>query len=191
MLNFNPDLHQYSVGNEILPSITQILSAEGFVDTTWYTDAGRDRGTIRHLVTHQHDIGELYEDELDPEYLPTLKAYKAFLKDTGFKVRDSEVPRYHKTLKYAGTPDKVGELGKYIAVVEIKGLGLEPWHQIQTAAQAELVKQDYNVVIVKRFSLRFKPDGTYRLEEHANRQDAGIWLSAVAVHNWKRNYLRR
>ncbi len=190
-LKFNPDIHQYSVGNEILPSITQVLEAEGFIDTAWYTDSGRDRGTIVHLITHQYDTGELFEDEVAPEYLPYLKAYKKWKEETGFPVKDSEVPRHHRTYKYAGTPDKVGEFRKYISVVEVKSGAVEPWICLQSAAQAELVKQDYDVTIVKRYELQLKPDGTYRMNEHTSRQDQGIWLAALSCYQWKNNNLKR
>jgi hypothetical protein len=167
-----------------------VLAAENFICTDWYTDAGRDRGTIVHEITHLHDIGELIEDELVPEYLPRLTAYKKFLKDTGFKVLHSEVPRYHKTHRYAGTPDKVGEFGKYMAVIDLKSGDSKPWHSIQTAGQAELVKDNLSVILVKRFGLQLKTDGTYRLTEHYNRQDAGIWMACLSCFNWKRNHRR-
>lgn len=190
MLKFDPDLHQYSIGSEILPSITQILAAEGFIDSTWYTAAGRDRGTTAHKITHDYDMGELFEELLDPAYIPYLKAYKQFLQDTGFKVLASEVPRYHMALRYAGTPDKVGEMRGCFAVVEQKSGALEPWTRIQAAAQGELVKQDFNVARVKRYGLQLRPDGKYRLIEYDNRQDEGIWLSTLAIHHWKHNNLK-
>ncbi len=190
MLKFDPITHTYSVGSEILPSITQVLVAEGFINTDFYTAGGRDRGTIIHEVTCLHDSGDLIEDEVLAEYLPYLRAYKDFLKDTGFRSLESETPRYHKTLWYAGTPDRVGEMGKYMAVVDIKSGAVETWHKLQLAAQGELVKQDFNVVMVKRYGLQLRPDGKYRLQEYPDRQDAGMWRSIIAVHNWKKQNLK-
>ncbi len=190
MVKFDPHTHTYSVGSEILSSITQILFAEGFIDPFWYTADGRDRGSIIHEVTCLYDNGDLIEDEILAEYIPYLQAYKSFLKDTGFKVLESEAPRYHKTLRYAGTPDRIGEMGKYMAVVDIKSGAVELWHKLQLAAQAEFVKQDFNVVMVKRYGLQLKSDSSYRLQEYTDRQDAGMWQAIVSVHNWKKANLK-
>jgi len=190
-LRFDPERHVYSVGNEVLPSITQILRHEGFIDTARYSEQGRERGTIVHLITHQYDTGELLESEIDPAYLPYLAAYKHWKEDSGFIVRDTEVPRYHKTLRYAGTPDKVGVLSNSIAIVEVKSGAVEPWITLQTAAQAELVKQDYGITFVRRYGLQLKPNGSYRMEEHTDRQDQGVWLSALACYQWKKIHLGR
>jgi hypothetical protein len=90
------------------PSITTILSAEGFVDTSHYDDWSRDRGSMVHLACHYDITGELDEDSLDDEIRPYLAAFRKFMAESGFKVEKSEVPAANLTYGYVGTPDLVG-----------------------------------------------------------------------------------
>jgi hypothetical protein len=89
-------------------SVTQILKAEGFIDTTYYTEYGRERGSFVHLACHYDDIGDLDEYTLDPEIKPYLDAYRRFKAESGFIVERSESPMMSTKYLYAGTPDKVG-----------------------------------------------------------------------------------
>lgn len=43
---------------------------------------------------------------------------------------------------------------------------------------------------LKRAAVELHPDGTYKLYPYEDRNDLAMWLAVVAVHNWKRNYLR-
>lgn len=90
------------------PSITQILKAEGFIDTTFYDEWSRDKGSMVHLACHYDVTGELDEDSLDDEIRPYLKAFRKFMVESGFKVDKSEVPAANLTYGYVGTPDLIG-----------------------------------------------------------------------------------
>lgn len=90
------------------PSITEILKAEGFIDTTFYDEWSRDKGSMVHLACHYDVTGELDEDSLDDEIRPYLEAFRKFMVESGFKVDKSEVPTANLTYGYAGTPDLVG-----------------------------------------------------------------------------------
>lgn len=105
---FEKEGHVYTAAGKILPSITQILSAEGFVNTAFYDDWSRDRGSMVHLACHYDITGELDEDSLDDEIRPYLAAFRKFMAESGFKVDKSEVPAANLTYGYAGTPDLVG-----------------------------------------------------------------------------------
>jgi len=107
---FNDDGHVYESfsGGLYYGSVTQILKAEGFIDTTYYTEYGRDRGSFVHLACHYDDIGDLDEDTLDPEIKPYLDAYRRFKAESGFVVEQSETPMMSTKYLYAGTPDKIG-----------------------------------------------------------------------------------
>jgi len=91
------------------PSITEILKAEGFVDTTFYDEWSRQKGKYVHLAIKYYLAEELDESQLDPEIVPYLNAFKMFLKDSRFEPVSVEVPGYCTTLRYAGTPDLVGK----------------------------------------------------------------------------------
>jgi hypothetical protein len=105
---FNPEGHVYTHNGLILPSITQILQAEGFIDTTWFDEWSRDKGSMVHLAVNYDVNNELDESSLDPEIVPYFEAWKKFKQDTGFKVDKSEIPAMNLTYMYAGTPDLIG-----------------------------------------------------------------------------------
>ncbi|MFA5158725.1 MAG: hypothetical protein WC451_06105 [Patescibacteria group bacterium] len=105
---FEKEGHVYTADGRVYPSITQILSAEGFINTAFYDEWSRDRGSMVHLACHYDITGELDEDSLDDEIRPYLAAFRKFMAESGFKVDKSEVPAINKLYGYAGTPDLVG-----------------------------------------------------------------------------------
>jgi CRISPR/Cas system-associated exonuclease Cas4 (RecB family) len=185
---FDAEKHEYRIDGKILPSITQILKDEGFIDSTWYNVAARDKGTMVHLLTHLWDVDELWDlDQVTNENRPYLEAYTAFLKENCVEITQSERPMWHPS-GYAGTPDKAAffrENGER-AVIEIKTGSKAPWHPLQTAAQAILLKHlcpEYT--LLDRYALYLSPNG-YKLEQHKDRADYTMWKSILAVHNWKK-----
>lgn len=107
-VTFEPEGHIYTWNGRRLPSITQILAAEGFINTDWYDEWSRDKGSMVHLACHYDITNELDEDSLDDEIRPYLAAFRKFMADSGLKVERSEVPGVNTTHIYAGTPDLVG-----------------------------------------------------------------------------------
>jgi len=122
-LFFYEEGHIYlaSDGTTELPSVTNILKSEGFIDDTWFNDYVRDRGNNIHLACHLDDINELDEDTVGEVELPYLEAYRKFKRESGFMVEESEVPKANLKLMFAGTPDKQG----YFPNGNLKRAGLE------------------------------------------------------------------
>ena len=100
--------HRYRFNGVTVPSVTQILLSEGFIDATWYTEMGRSRGSYVHEARHLDDIGQLDETSIDPEIAPYLEAWRLFKRETGFEVSTSEVPMASGRYLYAGRPDVTG-----------------------------------------------------------------------------------
>jgi hypothetical protein len=107
-VTFEPEGHVYTWNGIHPDSITQILKAEGFINTDWYDEWSRDKGSMVHLACHYDIAGELDEDSLDDEIRPYLAAFRKFMADSGLKVERSEVPGVNTTHLYCGTPDIVG-----------------------------------------------------------------------------------
>jgi hypothetical protein len=205
MLRFDPDKHEYWLsegGREVkLPSVTQILADVGILDASEYRTTkkladgrevdARTFGTYVHQACHYDDLGTLDEDTLDAAIKPYLGGYRAFKRDVAFKVLLSEVPSYHPQYRYAGTPDKAGlfERGNICAIVDIKTGAPSPWHRIQLAAYSFIQRWE-DCAAPGRFGLYLNESGTYKLIEYKDRQDGQIFLSALAVFNWKRNLLK-
>lgn len=153
-VEFDRDEHIYIRRGVTLPSITQILTAERIIDTSFYTEEGRDRGKNVHLACHLFDTGQIGEEEIDAETEPYLRAWISFKRDTGFVVVDSEKPLASKLYGFAGTPDRVGEFDDKLSP--------------------------------KRLAVELHNDGTYKLFPYSDPQDFQIFLSILAVHNWKK-----
>lgn len=107
-VKFEPEGHVYTYRGEHWPSITQILKAEGFIDTSHYDTWSRDKGSMVHLACKYHLLDELDEETLDPVIIPYLDAFKRFLSESDFWVHKSEMPGVNTTYRYSGTPDLVG-----------------------------------------------------------------------------------
>lgn len=186
-VRFDEAKHEYSFYSQtaqrwqVVPSVTQILRAENFIDVSHYQEYGRERGKLAHLAIHFYDIGELDEDSLDPVLVPYLDAWKKFLIDTKAEVVESEIPCIDPSGLCAGTPDKALWIFGDTAIGEIKTGSIEPWAKIQAAAYSQMKG------IKNRFGIKLSNDGKYKLEQFKDRQDAGIWNSCLACYYWKKN----
>ncbi len=185
MLTFDDATHTYKIDGRALPSVTEILRAEGFIDTAFFSDFGRERGKLAHLAIHLHDAGELDEDSLDPVLRPYLDAWIKFKADTGCTILESEQPCADQFGRYAGTPDKIVLLDGKPTLLDIKTGVVSPWVRLQLCAYCEAKG------IYRRAAVQLCEDGTYKLHHYTDRQDFGVWNAVLAVYHWKRNEMRR
>jgi hypothetical protein len=183
MLTFDPEKHEYRLNGVVIPSITQILAGVGLIDTTWFTEASRDRGTLVHRIIHWHLTGELDEDSVDPTLKPYFDAFLQFERDSKLTVEAIEKPMVSELYRFAGTPDIVGCQNGHNAVIDIKTGSIPAWVALQLAGQEILV----NHPSIERFSLLLTGDGKYKLTPHRGRQDRQLFLSALALYHWKYN----
>lgn len=108
-LLFNADKHIFTIEStgERIPSITQVLKAEGLspdysgVDP-WYAL----RGTYTHKATQLHDNDNLEENTIDPEIAPYLAAYRKFRSEWSREIIGIECQLWSPTYKYAGIIDR-------------------------------------------------------------------------------------
>jgi hypothetical protein len=66
-LEFIEDDHLYHFRGAVVPSVTGILKEMGFIDTAWFDDYSRQRGSFAHKATHLDDM-----DQLDGKALTLL-----------------------------------------------------------------------------------------------------------------------
>ncbi len=191
MLTFDEPTHCYRWDGQIVPSVTQALSL-----LTDFSMAPPDvlknkqvLGTAVHKMIELDANNDLDEAGLTESLKGYLEAWRGFKTETSIVIESMEQklfnPRYH----YAGTYDLVGILQGERAVVDLKTSPFYPVNCLQTAAYLDL----YNVNakstadhVTKRFSLHIRPDGTYRLEPHKDRNDFSVFLSTVSIFQWKR-----
>ena len=196
-LTFDKDSHTYRWQGVLVPNVTRLLQAlHSFADVPLdILEAAQDRGTDVHSMTQMFDEDDLDEARLKierPDLHTYLAGYRKFLRDATPNWRSIEEPVFHRTLRYATTPDRIGEIkfeGKRVpdAVVEIKtSLSSHPVWGIQTAAQANAAGRP----TARRFSLQLFPDATYKLREWPDPDDWPAFVSLVTLNTWKiRNHL--
>jgi len=188
MNTFDPISHIYRIDGVVVPSVTQVLVAEGFIDATWFTEYSRDKGINKHLTIHYYETDQLDEENLDPVLKNTLDAWKAFKLDTGFVVSASETPLYSAQYRFAGTPDILGTFRDTTpAIIDFKGQVVSPWVGLQLAAQ-EILEGTHGR---KRFALQLMDTGKYKLHLFTDRQDRNIFMAALSIHHWKRNHVKK
>lgn len=182
VLEFDAALHEYRLGGRVLPSVTQILGDVGFYERVgmdpWYAE----RGTAVHEYCQLDDEDDLAEESVTPEMKGYLEAWRRFRKESKAKVLSIEERIYHPVYGYAGTLDRIVKIGRDEAIVDLKTGSPARWHAIQTGAYAA-AKQ--GKAPYRRFACYLKDDGSYSLQEHKDRADGAVWLSALTVWKWR------
>jgi len=181
---FDHALHEYIVdGGEVLPSITQMLVQSGEVDDRFFSEDSRERGIQVHRLTLDYDLGAIE----DPRAVTSK--YKGWLLAWAKLVELLERPQWlhleepftHPTLRFAGTPDRVGHVLKLLSVAEIKSgphvrakrRGHPGPHELQTALQAILVASTLHLrpELVTRWGLYIEGSGDCKalhFKDHAD-----------------------
>jgi len=179
-IKFDAETHTYTVGDRVVPSVTQILQEVGIIDTRWYTDEARIRGTYVHEAIHLHHNGGLNYDSLDAVIKPYFDAYLKFLKITKFEYIDGEEIVYHEARNYIGTYDLHGRYNNLNTLLDIKtGTSAPKWAGLQTAAYADCLGMPMRKVLL------LKVNG-WSVISYKDYRDYTVFQSAAAVVNWKR-----
>lgn len=140
--HYDDERHLYTVDGIPIPSLTQMLQADGLVDYS-HVDAGmlehkRDLGSRVHARTWEADCGMDVEAAPDDES-PYLDAWRKAVRLAGWKWDSGEMPSLGcvEGFLYGFTCDRIGRdrEGNKI-VVEIKtSYSPHGWHRTQTALQ--------------------------------------------------------
>lgn len=167
------------------PRVTDILKEAGLIDTTWFTDHARDRGTAVHLACQYDDEGTLDDASVTDElkgYLAAYRKWKAQSGRTTFAAAETRI--VHPSGLYSGSPDRISD-NPLAEVWDIKTGSPLPWHPIQLAAYANLMPYPYSY---RRFTLYLKEDGTYTVKEYPISEtvhDLSVFMACLTLHNWK------
>lgn len=195
-LAFDAEKHQYVLDGQILPSVTQVLSATGFVDATWFTPEATTRGSYVHKLVELHITRELDETTVDDALVGYFDAWKRFVDESGVDTDTwtVEKPMGSWAHRFAGTPDYIGIIGGKVAVIDLKtSVTVSASEQLQTAAYKMLINEtrQQGLPVTHRFSLHVAAEGTYKLIEHKDRQDAQIFMAALACWHYQHNNGRK
>lgn len=184
VLTFDPESHTYRFGGQVVPGVTSILTPlTGYGSVPAHVlEAASNFGKAVHLACELDDLGELDESLLDPALAPYLAGWRKFSADHAVKWEQIEQPVYHATLRYAGTPDRIGTVRGMQAVVDIKSTAdLYPSVGPQLAAYAQASNLPPHV---QRLAVQLKADGTYVAKPYTDPSDFPVFCSLLTLRNW-------
>lgn len=189
MLTFDAPTHTYKYAGREVPHVTGILD---IIDTLKHVDPkvlenARQEGVDMHRMIQLECADALDEERLPLWLRPRFRGWRRFRSDTGFVPTHSEQIVYHPLYGYAGTLDLRGTM-RYqhvdiIAMIDLKrSFAAGRLIGLQTAAyDAALVAEHKVEPADRRFALRLRPEGDYRLEPFDRRDDFAMFLSCLNV----------
>lgn len=118
MFQFDPATHRYTVGNKIVPSVTQVVHGVMplGINDTW----AMQRGTALHLACALDNQNRLDLATVHDEIRPKLDAWRRFRADFPRVIVANELPLFHEDYQYAGTPDVIFDDDGNSIVCDIK-----------------------------------------------------------------------
>ena len=186
-LFFDAEAHAYYVNGRPVLSVTQVLKSVGFIDDTYYTEEGRERGTFVHEACEAVDLGDAPLEDVPDDLRWYVRAWVRFRDEHGFEAEEIEKPRANLTLCYAGTPDRVGRFtrGQWAGrrfVIDFKTGALAKWWRYQLAGYRGMFDAAELEGGLGRMSLRLDPGGIAKPEPYADHVgDWRVFTAALTV----------
>lgn len=192
------DTSQYWVDGERWPSVTECLDMIGLPELAGIPPEtlarAAERGQMVHAWCDLEDTEGIQVD-IDPDLQGYVDAYRRFKRELGVEILTQEMKVKHEGYKYVGTLDRIARLRKSKHpddpfVFDIKAASMEsPSTRLQVAGYALAVKDsarnDRRYWIVRRGSVRLRPDGKYQWRTHRDESDTQDFLAAVRLAHFK------
>jgi hypothetical protein len=195
---FCEETHTYKTADGIIvPSATQILKSEGFINFDGIPHAILERkrrlGTLVHQATHLWENGEdLNQFDIPEAAWPYIKGYINFCNDTGFQpdlVEKRMLANVHG-MCYGMTPDRRGDLHGIRTILELKcGVSESPVWGLQLAYYDVGVNNTKGRPCDARAALQLGPQFPpgYKLFPYEDPVDYHVAMNALADVIWKQN----
>lgn len=159
---------------EQLPHITGMLEQTRWIDRTWFTADSSERGVAVHQLTADYDMGALDLERLISRYRPYVLAYAEAMAVLQPTIRHVEEPLITQVAPHwGGRPDRGVIVRGVPGPLEIKTGDPDKSHPIQTALQAILLEQEFNLPAEyqARFCVYVKDNGRCKVVPHESRSD--------------------
>lgn len=209
---FDADRHVYTINGTAVPSVTQVLSEERFIDFSDIPNGimaeARARGTYVHQVLHAYLEDDFDVDDCDPRFRGYLDSAIAYLAEARIKpLRDSdgkaiavEYRFWHYARRYAGTVDYIAvDNDGALAIMDFKtGNPLDVATPLQTAAYELGVRDCLLPTLanpytgpIRRRAIKLDRDGSRaRVEPYNDPRDLSMFLCALNCVHFRRNSLK-
>ena len=107
---FDEEDHVYTLDGVVIRSVTEILTALGYIDPRWFTELPCIRGIKVHKACSilettggvNWDGLKAIEDQLGTPIVGFVRGYERFKRETGWLSNRTEYPRYYRGGLYAG-----------------------------------------------------------------------------------------
>lgn len=187
MLTFDSEIHEYKWNGVVVPSVTQILEAQGIIDYSFLPPSTREmaleRGSMVHQYTQYDDEADLDDDLVDPVIAPYLAAWRKYRRETSFEPDRIEFRGYDPIWRYAGTLDRTGLARKTRRkLVDIKTNTAPAWVRMQLAGYAAFLPDPKTY---ERECVELHKDETYRVIPFSVKEfdrDLNDFRSVVRAH---------
>ncbi len=189
---FEPETHSYFLGKNRLIGVSEAIQAAGLKDFSQIApdvlEHARQRGTAVHAACHFLDEGDLDWATVSPEIEPYVRAWERFKKETGVELIEIEKPKFHATLGFAGTPDRVVNLYPHKGIIDLKTYKPDLVTGVQLSSYSYLnFGPQPTWDAPKRWGLWLKDDGKYSLTEYTDRSDERIFLACLDICKFKKS----
>lgn len=210
--SFDRESHVYRIGDHVVPSVTQVLNDERFIDFSGVPDGilatAQARGTYVHQVLHAYLEDDFDLDDCDPRfrgYVDSAIAYLADLKkqplrDASGQAIAVEYRFWHARRMFAGTIDYVGwDPDDVLSLDDWKtGAPLDVAAPLQTAAYECGVRDclipqlDHRYTgPIRRRAVKLFADGRPgRPDPYTDPRDLQMFFMALSCVHFRRNNLR-
>lgn len=184
LVEFKEEDHTYWKDGRRVPGVTECLKSVGLMPgMEFVSDEAVLYGTRVHRMIHFFNKGTLDLDTVTPDIAPALDAWRDFIRATGFVATSWERIVFDGILWVAGQYDIGGHFPDGTAGYgDIKSGQVKPWTALQVAGYARCSGHPY----ARRFGLSVA-SGAPRFQEFKEPNQPALFLSAVAIHNWKLN----
>lgn len=205
---FDPEKHLYSINGIVVPSVTQVLEEERFVDFSGIPsdtlEQAKARGTYVHQVLHAYLEEDFDVADTDPRFRGYVDSAIAFLESADMKPLRSDAGTplaveyrfYDRIRGFAGTID-------YVAWDPDGVLSLNDWktgEPTDVAAALQTAAYEYGLRItlfpdhkfpIRRRAIKLYRDGSPgRVEPYDDVRDLGMFFTALSCVHFRRNRMR-
>lgn len=169
-----------------IPSVTDILDEERFVETKWFTEEGADNGERRHLMAYYEAKNDLDKDSIDDDDRPYLYAFQDLLATTGAQPIPElmEKRRVNIVYRYCGRPDLPVIFNGRKEVWDLKmSPSVQGWHRLQIGGYIGL----FDDIFFGRCAY-IQANGKFKLSKEVyGRKDREDFLSILRTYQIRRN----